>query len=267
MSGGATPDFGARARVYDTLRPTDAAWWEAFDALVELGDLRGRRVLDVGCGTGRLAAALAEQAHAKVWGVDASEEMIAVARETLPVGIGVRKAEAEELPFRDGWFDRVTMSLVLHLVDRPRALAEARRVVADDGRVGISTFHPEHFTTYWALPYFPSIRAIDEGRFPTPAQMERELAEAGFGLRLTPAERDGRAEPRPGARPDPREAHLDLRPPHARGDCRRHGQGRAGASRARRLAGSSASSSPRPSSRAGREGRRRDAWSRLPPTL
>jgi ubiquinone/menaquinone biosynthesis C-methylase UbiE len=174
------PDFGARARVYDALRPTDAPWWEAFDALVELGDLRGRRVLDVGCGTGRLAAALAEEAMAKVWGVDASAEMVTVARETVPVGVGVRQAEADSLPFRDGWFDRVTMSLVLHLLDRPRALAEARRVVSEEGRIAISTFHPEHFTSYWLLPYFPRIREIDEARFPTPEQMERELAEAGF---------------------------------------------------------------------------------------
>jgi ubiquinone/menaquinone biosynthesis C-methylase UbiE len=184
VTEGITPDFGARARVYDTLRPTDVAWWEAFDALVELGDLRGRRVLDVGCGTGRLAAALAEQAHAKVWGIDRSAEMVTVARETLPAGVGVRQGEAERLPFRDGWFDRVTMSLVLHLVDRPLALVEARRVVPSDGRIAISTFHPEHFSSYWLLPFFPSIRAIDEERFPTPDQMELELAEAGF-LRVT----------------------------------------------------------------------------------
>jgi len=180
VSPGRTPDFGARARVYDTLRPTDAPWWEAFEALVELGDLRGQRVLDVGCGTGRLASALVEEAHAKVWGVDASAEMVAVARETVPTGVGVRRAEAESLPFRDGWFDRVTMSLVLHLVDRPRALAEARRVVTDDGRVAISTFAPEHFTSYWLIPYFPRIQELDEARFPTPSQMEQELALAGF---------------------------------------------------------------------------------------
>jgi ubiquinone/menaquinone biosynthesis C-methylase UbiE len=177
---GSTPDFGARARVYDTLRPTDAAWWGAFDALVELGDLRGRRVLDVGCGTGRLAAALAEEARAKVWGIDGSAEMVAVARETLPAGVGVRQASAEALPFRDGWFDRVTMSLVLHLLDRPAALAEARRVVRGDGRIAISTFHPDHFASYWLLPYFPSIRAIDEARFATPEQMQGELEAVGF---------------------------------------------------------------------------------------
>jgi len=182
VSERSAPDFGARARVYDTLRPTDAAWWEAFAALVELGDLRGRRVLDIGCGTGRLAAALAEEARAKVWGIDESREMVAVARETVPAGVGIRQGTAEQLPFRDGWFDRVTMSLVIHLVDRPRSFAEARRVVPADGRVAISTFHPDHFASYWLNPYFPSIRHIDEERFPTPATMEAELAEAGFPL-------------------------------------------------------------------------------------
>ena len=166
--------------MYDTLRPTDASWWQAFALLVELGDLRGRRVLDVGCGTGRLATALVEEARAKVWAIDASPEMVEVARRSVPAGTGVRQGAADQLPFRDAWFDCVTFSLVLHLVDRRRALAEARRVVGADGRVVISTFHPDHFATYWLNPYFPSIRAIDEARFPTPAQLRDELAAAGF---------------------------------------------------------------------------------------
>jgi ubiquinone/menaquinone biosynthesis C-methylase UbiE len=180
VSKGGSPDFDARARTYDTVRPPDAAWWDRFAALVELGDLRGRRVLDVGCGTGRLAEALATESLAKVWAVDASVEMVAVARETLPRAVAVRRGAAEELPFRDGWFDRITMSLVIHLVDRPRAFGEARRVLRDDGRIVIATFHPDHFTSYWLNPFFPSIREIDEARFPTPAQLEEELTEAGF---------------------------------------------------------------------------------------
>ena len=84
MSAADPPDFGARARIYDTLRPTDAAWWDAFSAMVELGDLRGRRVLDVGCGTGRLLAALVTEAHAKAWGIDESAEMVAVAGRRCP---------------------------------------------------------------------------------------------------------------------------------------------------------------------------------------
>jgi len=74
------------------------------------------RVVEFGCGTGRLAGALAEEARAKVWCLDASAEMVTVARETLPPAVGVRRGSAEQLPFRDGWFDRVTMSLVVHLL-------------------------------------------------------------------------------------------------------------------------------------------------------
>jgi ubiquinone/menaquinone biosynthesis C-methylase UbiE len=176
-----TPDFDARADTYDVLRPADEAWWRLFDVLVEEGDLRGRKVLDVGCGTGKLLAALAERAHAKAWGVDASKEMLAVARTRLPAAVGLRPGRAEELPFRDGWFDRATMALVVHLVDRPTAFAEARRVCAEGGRLAIATFHPEHFDTYWLNEWFPSIRAIDRARFPAPAELERELLGAGFG--------------------------------------------------------------------------------------
>jgi len=180
VSTSGSPDFDARARIYDALRPPDVAWRERFAALVELGDLRGRRVLDVGCGTGRIAAALANEARAKVWALDKSDEMVAVARETVPAGVGVRQGSAESLPFRDRWFDRVTMSLVIHLVDRSLALAEARRVVPADGRVAVATFHPDHFATYWLNDFFPSIREIDEARFPAPQLLTEELAEAGF---------------------------------------------------------------------------------------
>lgn len=181
MSGGQFPDFDARARVYDALRPANGPWWERFAALVELGDLRGRRVLDVGCGTGRLAAALADQARAKVWGIDASEQMVAVARETVPAGVGVRRGVAERLPFRDGWFERVTMSLVVHLVDRPRAFAEARRVLGDDGRIAIATFAPEHFDTSWLNRWFPSIAELDRARFPTGDELRDQLQSVGLG--------------------------------------------------------------------------------------
>jgi len=136
----------------------------------------GRRVLDVGCGTGRVAAALAERGS-RVWGVEPSPEMAALARERLST---VKIAPAEQLPFKDGWFERAVMWLVIHLVDRSRAFAEARRVLRPDGRLLIATFDPAHFERYWLNHFFPSLETIDRARFPEPEALQRELEKASF---------------------------------------------------------------------------------------
>jgi ubiquinone/menaquinone biosynthesis C-methylase UbiE len=175
-----TPDFAARAVDYDRVRPLDEHWWELYAVVVREADVRGRRVLDIGCGTGRLSAALAERESARVWGVDLTPEMLERARARVPASVGLKQGQAEELPFRDGWFERAVMWLVVHLVDRPRALSEARRVLASDGRLAIVSFDESYFGSYWATPFFPSIETIDRARFPTREQLERELVDAGF---------------------------------------------------------------------------------------
>jgi SAM-dependent methyltransferase len=90
------------------------------------------------------------------------------------------RASAESLPFGDASFDRAVLRLVVHLVDRARALPELARVLAPGGRAVIATFRPEHIERIWLNPYFPSIRAIDLARFPAPDLLVRELKEAGF---------------------------------------------------------------------------------------
>jgi SAM-dependent methyltransferase len=157
----------------------DGNWWELVDVLVEEGDLRGRRVLDVGCGTGRLSLALTERG-AKVWGVDTSAEMLEQARAAAGRRVGLKRGSAEELPFKDGWFDRAVLRLVVHLVDRGRALPELARVLAPGGRAVVATFEPRHFDGYWAVGIFPEIAAIDRERFPAPEALAAELEAAGF---------------------------------------------------------------------------------------
>jgi ubiquinone/menaquinone biosynthesis C-methylase UbiE len=172
-------DFARLADRYDAVRPVDEHWWEVYELVEREADLRGRRVLDVGCGTGRLSAALIQRAHAKVWGVDASPAMLAVARKKVE-GVAFKQAHAESLPFKDGWFERAVLWLVLHLVDRPVALVEARRVLGADGRVAVVSFDESHFDAYWLNRYLPSLERIDRARFPTEAQLVAELREAGF---------------------------------------------------------------------------------------
>jgi SAM-dependent methyltransferase len=136
-------------------------------------DLAGRRVLDIGCGTGRFLAQLSEKA--KAWGVDASPEMLEVAR-TRAGSAGLKLGRAEELPFKDGWFERATMWLVAHLVDRPRAFAEAARVLEPCGHFAVATFDPSYFDEFWLNELFPSMEAADRARFPTADELTAALA-------------------------------------------------------------------------------------------
>jgi ubiquinone/menaquinone biosynthesis C-methylase UbiE len=180
-------DFGHIARRYDELRHTGDQWPELVDVLVREGDLRGRRVLDVGCGTGRLLAALAERYGCKAWGVDPSPEMVEIARARVPEGVGIRSGRAEDLPFKDAWFECVTMTLVLHLVDRPAAYAEIVRVLRRGGRFACATFDYAHFEGYALNAFFPSFERLDKERFPSAQDLESELQEAGFApVRLVP---------------------------------------------------------------------------------
>jgi len=169
--------FDGRAARYEELRPIDANWWELFDTLVRLGGLRGQRVLEVGCGTGRLAEALEERELARVLAVDASEAMVARAKE---LGINARVGRAEALPFKPGWFDAVVMRMVLHLVRRPQALEQAARVLRPGGRLVIATEDPDSFDGVWFARFFPSVPEIERARFPNADALRLELAAAGF---------------------------------------------------------------------------------------
>ena len=196
-AGSAAPDFGPLAATYDRLRPVDDAWWQLFEVLVAEGDIAGRRVLDVGCGTGRVMAPLADRG-ATVWGVDPSEEMLREARAVVGRRGGLKRARAERLPFRDRSFDRAVLRLVVHLVDRPRAFAELARVLAPGGRAVVATFNPEHFARFWLNAIFPAVAPIDGARFPAPALLASELEAAGFRdvatRRLVQTRRLSRAE-------------------------------------------------------------------------
>ena len=114
---------------------------ERHDALVALVrrllvPLRGdERALDVGCGAGALAYALAPLVG-EVVGVDSSEDLVDVAREHAPPGATFVLGDAEALPFPYGDFDLVGCLRVLHHVRRPElVVSEIARVTRPGGRI------------------------------------------------------------------------------------------------------------------------------------
>ena len=109
-----------------------------------LGDVRGLKIADIGCGTGRHSIRLAA-AGATVRGVDFSEAMLERARAKagmLPVQFKSHDL-AKPLPFGYASFDRVICGLVIdHIADLNGLFREMRRICRPDGFAVVSVMHP-----------------------------------------------------------------------------------------------------------------------------
>ena len=138
-------DYDRFAEAYTAENETSLinAYYERPAILALAGDVTGRRILDAGCGSGPLFAALRDRG-AIVKGFDSSTGMLEQARRRLGDGADLQVAElGSPLPFPDGAFDDVIASLVLHyLEDWGPPLAELRRVLKPGGRLIVSVDHP-----------------------------------------------------------------------------------------------------------------------------
>lgn len=117
--------------------------------LVEAVDLHsGQRVLDVATGTGHVALEAA-RAFCSVVGIDYVPELVFTARDRAVaegLEIDFREADAEQLPFEDGSFDRVVSAIgVMFTADHERAAAELVRVTRPGGRIGLASWTPTGF--------------------------------------------------------------------------------------------------------------------------
>jgi len=109
-----------------------------------VGDLNGKRVLDLGCGSGPYSLLFAA-AGASVVGLDLSETMIAIARErSQGLNADFRVADIRDpLPFGDAEFDFVFSATALHYVENlTKTMSEIARVLKDKGRLIASVLHP-----------------------------------------------------------------------------------------------------------------------------
>ncbi|MEV4442140.1 class I SAM-dependent methyltransferase [Streptomyces sp. NPDC049577] len=168
--------------------------------------------LDAACGTGRVAALLAERGH-RVLGVDSSAAMLAKARDRVPDG-AFQLGDLHRLPVAGDAVDLVVCSLALtHVPDLRPVLAEFARVLRPGGHLVTSDIHPE----WVALGAVPPVRLPDgrPGRLVSHRHAVGTYLRAALaaGLRVRrceeptapPTNRPGPEEPRtaPAAEPGP----------------------------------------------------------------
>jgi demethylmenaquinone methyltransferase / 2-methoxy-6-polyprenyl-1,4-benzoquinol methylase len=166
------------------------------------------RVLDLCCGTGDLAFALARFGPARITGADFSHAMLALARRKAAAkSEGARseiefvEADALHLPFADATFDLVTTAFGFrNLANYDDGLKEIRRVLRPGGEIGILEFSEPRGKIFGALYRFYFRRILPTlggaisgnaaaysylprsvGRFPSPEELAAQMAAAGFG--------------------------------------------------------------------------------------
>jgi ubiquinone/menaquinone biosynthesis C-methylase UbiE len=130
-----------QAKAYEELFvPALFAQWAPH--LADVAEVRpGQRVLDVACGTGVVARAVADRTDpALVVGLDVNPAMLEVARSVRP-DIEWRQGDAQALPFGDGSFHAVLCQSALFFFPDPEvAVAEMARVVGRGGVVAVQTY-------------------------------------------------------------------------------------------------------------------------------
>jgi len=143
-------------------------------------ELQGKRVLEIGVGTGRIAVPL-QKSGIQLVGIDIAPQMVAHGREK-----GLRNvvfADGARLPFRDRTFDAATSNHVLHLVaDWRNVLREVERILRPDGLYftifehSVSSVSPhERYRTIvqslgWARTH-PGLHERDFPKFVPPARL------------------------------------------------------------------------------------------------
>jgi ubiquinone/menaquinone biosynthesis C-methylase UbiE len=115
----------------------------------EIGDVTNARILDIGCGTCRLAHRLAEgRPQTRVFAIDLCESMIRAAHSHIVAHDRIHRAvaDSENLPFLAGTFDFVTCSNSFHhYPNQQAALLEMHRVLAPGGRLILTDGYRDHW--------------------------------------------------------------------------------------------------------------------------
>lgn len=170
-------DYDTISATYDGFRGVSAELAETI--LREAAPPPGGRILDIGCGTGNVEAALTGTANLRMVGVDLSFGMLAEAKSKVP-GVGWIQADSNALPLRREVFDCAIMLYMLHHLAAFRSVIEGVHEVLREGRLLILTASHEQIDSNFSSRFFPSYAEIDKARFPKIDDILQAMRGAGF---------------------------------------------------------------------------------------
>lgn len=142
---GKTATYDKIAKTYHDNRKMNKLFWNEFiekpATLSLLKKVKGKRILDLGCGSG-IHAGLLRNRGANVYGIDISPRMIKIAKANIS-GVDFRVGSVYELPYESNYFDVVVSSYVVeHFENLDAAFKEVKRVLKKKGAFIFSMANP-----------------------------------------------------------------------------------------------------------------------------
>lgn len=172
-------NYAGISKIYDSYRsyPDDLV-----KRIIELGRIsRGKKVLDLGCGTGNIAWQIKNKIDANLVGVDVSLAMLKVAR-NKSLEVLCTNIDNQLLPFRDSSFDSIIGAYVIHQIKNLNfLLSECYHVLRNGELVLLTSSHKQIEDQHPIIKdFFPSYISIDKSRFPDIHKIADILVSSGF---------------------------------------------------------------------------------------
>lgn len=172
-------NYNETCKIYDLVREEDMV---TINRIIEEGKIDyNSRVLEIGCGTGNYAVAIANLTQASVYGVDQSEGMLEkAAAKDSKVKFTTGNAVTLE-GFEDNYFDVIYMIDVIHHIKDIKTMFEnIYRVLRKEGTVFIFTDSYENIRKRLTTKYFPETLEVEFNRYQSTEEIVEAMKENSF---------------------------------------------------------------------------------------
>ena len=172
-------DYTGISRIYDSYRSYSD---DLIQRIIRLGQIQpGKKILDLGCGTGNISYQIRSKISTDLLGVDVSMDMLKIAR-SKSLEVVCCNVDGWHLPFQDSSFDSIVCAYAVHQIKNLNLLfSECYRVLQTGVLILLTSSHKQIEEQHPIIKnFFPSYVAIDKARFPDLHLIDSMLTSLGF---------------------------------------------------------------------------------------